>query len=73
MVDDLEDTHCHNCGETLIRRYSCLVEDYKITSDGCCPECRTVIPGRWAAKFDGQITDRPFLPRRRSRLVTISS
>ena len=28
---------------------------------------RLQIPGRWAARFEDQITDRPFLPRRSSR------
>jgi len=70
-VEDQENTRCHNCGETLIRRRSFLVKDYRVTEDGCCPSCRTVIPGRWAVKFDPQIADRPFLPRRGSRLVTI--
>jgi len=73
MVGDLEDTHCHNCGRTLIKRYSYLVEDYRLTPQGCCPFCGTAIPGKWAAKFDGQITSHPFLPRRASRLVTILS
>jgi pyruvate formate lyase activating enzyme len=73
MVGDLEDTHCHNCGKTLIKRYSYLVEDYRLSPEGCCPFCGTVIPGKWAAKFDGQITSHPFLPRRASRLVTILS
>ncbi len=73
MVGDLEDTHCHNCGKTLIKRYSYLVEDYRLSPEGCCPFCGTAIPGKWAAKFDGQITSHPFLPPRASRLVTILS
>ena len=73
MVGDLEDTHCHNCGKTLIKRYSYLVEDYRLSPQGCCPFCGAAIPGKWAAKFDGQITSHPFLPRRASRLVTILS
>ena len=70
-VDDLEDTHCHQCGEMLIKRHGYFVQDYRLTRDGRCPSCSTVIPGRWAAKFDVQITDHPFLPRRGSGLVTI--
>jgi len=73
MVGDLEDTHCHNCGKTLIKRYSYLVEDYRLSPEGCCPFCGAAIPGKWAAKFDGQITSHPFLPPRASRLVTILS
>ncbi len=72
-VGDLEDTRCHQCGETLIRRSSYFVKDYRVTADGKCPSCQAVIPGRWAARFEHQITDRPFLPRGSSRLVTIPS
>ena len=71
MVGDQENTKCHSCGDTLIRRRSYFVEEYRVSEDGCCPSCRTAIPGRWSAKFEGQITDRPFLPQRGSRLVTI--
>jgi pyruvate formate lyase activating enzyme len=73
MVGSLEDTHCHQCGKTLVKRHSYFVEDYQLTPDGNCPSCGTSIPGRWAPKFEGQITDRPFLPRRGSHLVTILS
>jgi len=68
-----EDTRCPQCGETLIRRYGYLIKDYRLTPDGHCPRCATAIPGRWSAKFDGQITSRPFLPQNRSRLFTITS
>jgi pyruvate formate lyase activating enzyme len=73
MVGGLENTRCHNCGKVVIERYSYLIEDYRLTDAGACPSCGTKIPGRWSAKFEGQITDRPFSPHRRSRLVTISS
>jgi len=72
-VGPWEDTRCPHCGETLIRRYGYLIEHYAITTDGCCPRCSHPIPGRWSKKFDGQITDRPFLPHSRSRLFTITS
>jgi pyruvate formate lyase activating enzyme len=70
MVGELEDTRCARCSDLLIKRYGYLIEQYKLTTDGCCPGCKTAVPGRWAAKFDGQIAHRPFLPRPRSRLVT---
>ena len=72
-VGDLEDTRCHQCGDTLIRRSGYFVKDYRVTADGKCPSCQAAIPGRWAARFEHQITDRPFLPRGSSRLVTIPS
>jgi pyruvate formate lyase activating enzyme len=71
MVGDHEDTRCHHCGETLIKRNGYFIEDYRLTPDGRCPSCQTAIPGRWAPKFEEQIAARPFLPRRDSGLVTI--
>lgn len=71
-VGNSEDTHCSQCGETLIRRYSYLIEDYGLTPEGRCPKCSYQVPGRWAPEFDGQIASRPFLPHNRSRLFTIT-
>ena len=73
MTGDLEDTRCPQCGETLISRYGYFIQDYRLTPEGRCPSCSAQIPGRWAAEFDGQIASRPFLPRKRSRLFTITS
>jgi pyruvate formate lyase activating enzyme len=70
-VGGLEDTCCHQCSTVLVKRYSYIVQDYRITSDGACPECGTSVPGRWSSKFDGQITATPFLPRNSSRVFTI--
>ena len=71
MVGDHENTRCHECGSVLIRRDGYFVEEYRLTSEGCCPSCGTQIPGRWSQRFEGQIADRPFLPQRRSGLVNI--
>jgi pyruvate formate lyase activating enzyme len=71
MVDRWEDTHCPQCDARLIKRYGYLIEDYRLTPDGRCPECSTAIPGCWSSKFEGQITSHPFLPRRRMQLFTI--
>ena len=38
-----------------------------LTPEGACPRCATKIPGRWGAKFEGQITERPFVPGRGAR------
>ena len=73
MVGHWEDTRCPQCRETLIRRYGYHIEEYRLTPAGRCPRCSCPIPGRWAAQFDGQITSRPFLPHKRSRLFTITS
>jgi pyruvate formate lyase activating enzyme len=73
MVEQWEDTRCPQCHETLIRRYGYLIADYRLTPQGRCPNCAHQIPGRWAPEFDGQITSRPFVPHKRSRLFTITS
>jgi pyruvate formate lyase activating enzyme len=70
-VSDLEDTHCVNCDETLIERWGYQIRDYRITSDGNCPHCLKKVPGRWAGKFEGQATERPFIPHRSAQFVTI--
>jgi pyruvate formate lyase activating enzyme len=61
-VGDLENTRCHNCRALLVERYGYFIRNYRLTPAGSCPDCGTSIPGRWASAFDGQITDRPFLP-----------
>ncbi len=66
-----EDTACANCGEMLIERHGYVIRDYKITAEGCCPQCATRVPGRWGKGFGGQITDHPFIPQHRPHLVTI--
>ncbi|MGC1372065.1 MAG: AmmeMemoRadiSam system radical SAM enzyme [Candidatus Sulfotelmatobacter sp.] len=70
-VDRWEDTHCPQCDALLIERYGYLIEEYRLTPDGHCPECSASIPGHWSAKFEGQITWRPFVPRKRAQLLTI--
>ena len=70
-VGEFEDTHCHHCGETLIRRRGYWIEEYRLTAEGNCPACHAAIPGRWSKKFDGQIASVPFLPRGRSQFVRI--
>ena len=73
MVGDWEDTRCPQCSQTLIKRHGYLIEDYRLTAEGRCPNCAAQIPGRWPTHFDGQIASRPFLPRGASRFVTIAS
>ena len=64
-VGSLEHTRCHQCRELLVERYGYVIQQYRITPEGACPACRTVIPGRWGRGFAGQITATPFLPGRR--------
>jgi pyruvate formate lyase activating enzyme len=68
-VGGLEDTRCTACGATLVARYGYHIRDYRITADGRCPDCAAPVPGRWGAKFDGQIASRPFVPGSRLPLL----
>ena len=69
-VGDLEHTRCHNCRALLVERYGYLIQGYRLTPNGACPDCGTQIPGRWGASFEGQITSTPFLPgSRRLRVL----
>lgn len=72
-VGDLENTRCHNCRALVIERYGYYISGYHLTAEGACPKCGTRIPGRWARQFQGQITDRPFLPRSRSLISILNS
>jgi pyruvate formate lyase activating enzyme len=69
-VGDLENTRCPHCRALLVERYGYFIKSYRLTPTGGCPDCGRAIPGRWGAAFEGQITDRPFLPGSR-RLRTI--
>lgn len=48
QVGPYEDTRCHSCGTTLIRRTAYLIREQRIGPDGLCPECSSAIPGVWA-------------------------
>lgn len=41
-----ENTYCHSCGDLLIERYVFEIIKNRI-KDGKCPECETLIPGRF--------------------------
>ena len=69
-VGDLENTRCHHCSALLIERYGYRVRSYRLTPTGGCPDCGTLIPGRWGRAFEGQIASSPFLPGGR-RLRTL--
>jgi pyruvate formate lyase activating enzyme len=45
QVGEWENTRCHNCNATLIKRWGFLVQENRIGADGLCPQCRTKIPG----------------------------
>jgi pyruvate formate lyase activating enzyme len=40
-------TSCHQCQTVLIKRWGFSIQQYRITTDGKCPDCGTTIPGCW--------------------------
>lgn len=47
-VGEWEDTRCHHCNQTLIRRRGFHVLENRISASGQCLNCGTRIPGVWA-------------------------
>ena len=65
-VGDLESTRCPGCRELLIERFGYRITQYRLTSEGRCPKCGKLIPGRWDTAFRKQISSHPYLPRLRT-------
>jgi NAD-dependent SIR2 family protein deacetylase len=64
-VGDLENTRCSDCHELLIERFGYRITQYRLTSEGRCPKCGKLIPGRWDTAFRKQISSHPYVPRLR--------
>ena len=47
MAGDLENTRCHNCGRTLVKRTGFYVSEVQLAPGGKCPSCSASIPGVW--------------------------
>ena len=48
QVGEWENTRCHHCNATLIRRFGFMVQENRMTKgDGLCPDCHKPIPGIW--------------------------
>jgi len=47
QVSAWEDTRCHGCGGTVIRRRGFYVLENRLGPDGACPDCREQVPGVW--------------------------
>lgn len=62
-VEDLENTCCPTCRALLIKRFGYQIATYRLTPDGRCPECASVIAGRWDKSFRSQIAPHPFSPQ----------
>ncbi len=42
-----ENTYCPACDELLVDRYGYVIKNVRVTREGKCPSCGTVIPGIW--------------------------
>ncbi|MBI2983534.1 MAG: AmmeMemoRadiSam system radical SAM enzyme [Chloroflexi bacterium] len=64
-VGPYEDTRCHGCGATLVRRLGyTILEDRLTPARGSCPECATRIPGIWERPAAIGVTATPGVARR---------
>jgi pyruvate formate lyase activating enzyme len=46
-VGEWENTRCHHCNSTVIRRTGFLVTRNRVGPDGVCPDCHQPLPGIW--------------------------
>jgi pyruvate formate lyase activating enzyme len=46
-------TYCSGCAKPLIVRDWHRIEEYRVTAEGACPECGTLLPGRFE-RFERQ-------------------
>jgi pyruvate formate lyase activating enzyme len=47
QVGEWENTRCHHCQTTVIKRFGFLVQENLVHPDGACPHCHRKIPGVW--------------------------
>jgi pyruvate formate lyase activating enzyme len=47
QVGQWENTRCHHCNATVIRRFGFHVQENRVDADGSCPDCRKPLPGIW--------------------------
>ncbi|HEX5243215.1 MAG TPA: hypothetical protein VFW23_08105, partial [Tepidisphaeraceae bacterium] len=62
QVGDWENTRCHHCNATVIRRHGFLVTENRVRENGLCPDCDKPLPGIWGKSSghgDGRV--RPLL------------
>lgn len=48
QTGDLENTFCPGCGAVVIERFGFRVLRNRLSAEGLCPACRTLLPGVWA-------------------------
>ena len=62
QVGEWENTRCHHCNSTVIRRHGFLVTENRVRENGLCPDCGKPLPGVWgktSGHGDGRV--RPLL------------
>lgn len=62
QIGEWENTRCHHCNATVIRRHGFLVTENRVREDGLCPDCGKPLPGIWGKSSghgDGRV--RPLL------------
>ncbi|HEX8521287.1 MAG TPA: AmmeMemoRadiSam system radical SAM enzyme [Tepidisphaeraceae bacterium] len=47
QVGDWENTRCHHCSSTVIKRFGFMVQQNRVREDGTCPDCNKPLPGIW--------------------------
>ncbi len=47
QVGEGENTRCHHCNATVIKRWGFLVQENRVRHDGTCPDCEKPLPGIW--------------------------
>ena len=47
QVGEYEDTFCPACNHRLIKRRGYVIQEYRITGEGKCPNCGANVPGLW--------------------------
>ncbi len=66
-VGEYENTYCPDCQSLLIERYGYVIQDYRITAQGKCPNCGRAIPGIWTDRPEDVRLNGFGLPRRIAR------
>jgi pyruvate formate lyase activating enzyme len=63
-LSEYEHTTCPQCNTRLIERYGYIIGDYRLTAEGRCPQCDTLIPGVWTDQPERVRIGGPGFPRR---------
>jgi pyruvate formate lyase activating enzyme len=63
-VGTYEDTSCPSCGQRLIQRRGYVIEEYRLTAEGACPNCAVPLPGIWPEDPTSVRLKGPGFPRR---------